>query len=98
MIKRLAQKDENDEYAVERRGFEYADDVPSKAVNITLVDDTGEIFCKVGRLIYEKLNPLLEKCKAGESLVAFKGPVPSGFRMIDIKRVVHLGEMEDGNK
>jgi DNA polymerase III alpha subunit len=69
---------------------------PVESVNIFIRDDTGEIFAKVGRYDFDRIGrPIIEKCRPGKSLYALKGDVPSDFRMIRIRDVRYIGEMDD---
>lgn len=94
LAKRIMPLNENEPSRVAKRGGEVWDG-PTDALNMFFSDDTGEIFCKVGRFDYAELGPkVLEKAKAGQSIFAIKGTVPSGFRMISVKQIKYLGRMD----
>lgn len=75
---------------------------PFMSVRFFLVDDSAEIFCKIGRFQYNNLNlagaPIgpdtIAKTKVGKSIFAVKGIVPEDFRMIRVMAIKYLGEME----
>ena len=69
--------------------------VDYRRLNSFFADDTDEIFCKVDRFNYERMGrKIVEEGKTGKSLYAIKGTVPPNFRMIQVKAVRYLGEME----
>lgn len=97
-IKKITPIDENEPERVAKRkekwgGGKY--NGPTRALNLWLQDDTGEIFCKVNRFKFEKIGKKMIECgKVGKSLFAIKGKVPDSFRMIDIDRVKYLGNID----
>ena len=92
-LKDLNPRDENELQNVMKRGYEVKG--PTQAINTFFADDTDQIFCKVNRYDYHKLSKtLLENGRKGKSLFAIKGTVPPDFRMIKIKQIKYLGEME----
>ncbi len=92
-IVRLAPRDENDAANVAKRGYAVAG--PHQALNMFFGDDTGEIFCKIDRFKFEAMGrKVMEEARVGKSLYAIKGPVPRGFRMISVKNIRYLGEIE----
>jgi DNA polymerase-3 subunit alpha len=64
------------------------------ALNFHLRDDSGDIFCKVGRFDYPRLGPILNQAKANNSIFAIKGKIPSDFRMIWCQDARLLGELK----
>lgn len=91
VIRRLNQKDDNDEASVTKRGFELKG-VNTKTLNIFVSDDAGEILCKIDRFNFEEMaKPIIERGGVGKAIYAFKGPVPPRFRMISVKQVKFLG-------
>lgn len=94
IIKRATVKDENDDASVQRRGGKrYVD--KTKSVNIFIQDDTDEMFAKISRFDFEEMGTkFLEQAKVGKSLFALKGTIPPDFRMLSIKRIKYLGEIE----
>lgn len=92
-VNKIAPKDENENVNVMKRG--YAVKGPTQSLNLFFADDSGEIYAKVDRFNYERLGkPIVEGGRAGKSLYAIKGWVPQDFRMIKIKQVKYLGELD----
>ena len=58
-------------------------------------DDSDEVFAKVSRFNFDDVGrPIVERGKTGKALYAIKGIVPKGFRMIDVRAVRYLGDLE----
>jgi DNA-directed DNA polymerase III PolC len=92
LIKKIAPRDENESINVQKRG--YALKGPTNALNMFFMDDTEEIFCKIDRFNFERWGKkVIEEGKAGKSLYAVKGTVPSYFRMIKVSAIRYLGEL-----
>lgn len=90
---RLYPLDENEPGRVAKRG--YAVTGPTRSVNFFVTDDTGDIFCKIGRRDYDRLAPiLLNGTRQGKTLLAIKGYCPSDFRMIWVRQIKFLGDVE----
>ena len=84
--------DANDPKAVAKRGYSFkgATDV----LKLGLADDTGEITCLIGRHEFPSFGrEIAEQAKANKSFFAIQGTVPVGFRMVQIKRIKHLGDV-----
>jgi DNA polymerase III alpha subunit len=99
-IKKITPIDENEPERVEKRKAKWGGNGkyngPTRALNLWMQDDTGEIFCKINRYKFAQLaDVMLKNGKVGKSLFAVKGKVPNGFRMIDIDRVKFLGNIDD---
>ena len=94
VLKRITIKNENEDAVVQRRG--YVVKGPVQALNMFVSDDTDEIFCKIGRYDYETLaKSIIDRGKVGKAIYALKGNVPSGFRMLSVKRVIFLGYLDE---
>ena len=94
VLKRITPKNENSPENVEKRGGRTLTG-PSQSLNMFIADDTDEVFCKIDRFNFEKLaRPVLEKGGVGKSLYAIKGDIPSDFRMIKVKAIRYLGDIE----
>lgn len=92
---KIAPKDENEAVNIAKRGGRVLTG-PTKALNLFFRDDTDEIFCKINRFKFNQLGQqVLETGRAGKSLYAVKGTVPSGFRMISVDNIRYLGELDD---
>lgn len=86
-------KNENEEMNVAKRGYKVKG--PSDALNLRLADDTDVIFAKVNRWDFQKLGkPILERGRAGKALYAVKGNVPKDFRMISVKNIRYIGDLD----
>jgi DNA polymerase III alpha subunit len=84
-VTRLSPKNENDPQAVSKRGG-YKLDGPVESLNLFVRDDTGEIFCKVGRYDFGRLgNAFIEN--GVDAIYAIKGNVPPDFRMLKVQDV-----------
>ena len=93
LLDKLAPKDENEQVNIAKRG--YAITGPHLSVNMFITDDTDRIFCKIGRYDYARLaEDVLNRGKAGKAIYAIKGDIPKGFRMISVKQIKYIGDME----
>lgn len=93
-VTKIAPKDENEAVNIMKRGGRRLNG-PTQSLNMFIRDDTDEVFCKINRFLYEKIGrQIAEKGRAGKSLYAFKGPVPKTFRMIEVRDIMYLGEMD----
>ena len=98
ILSKITQKNENDDAAVEKRGYKFKGGAES--LNLQLTDDTDTIFGKVNRNDFEKLGrPIVDRGRPGKELYAIKGRVRGGgnFRMVSITAVKHIGPI-DGQK
>ncbi len=87
-------RNENEEALLAKRGGKRIEGA-SDFLNLRLADDTDVIFAKVNRWDFARLGkPIVERGKAGKALYAIKGNVPRGFRMISVKAVKYIGDME----
>lgn len=101
VVTKVAPLNENEPSRVANRGGrEFTG--PLDSVNMFIKDDTGEIFCKVGRFMFPETNSempdgvgrtVVSQAKRGKSIYAVKGIVPRDFRMIRITRIKYIGEM-----
>jgi hypothetical protein len=92
VISRNSPLNENEPGRVAKRGYSVKG--PTAALNFHLKDDTGDIFCKVSRFDFATLAKPLVNGKLKESIFAIKGSVPIDFRMIWVKAVRYLGELD----
>lgn len=94
VLQRMTPKDENAPEAVAKRGRQLSG--PTQSLNMFFADDTDEIFVKVDRFSYERMaKGIIERGRVGRAIYAIKGSIPVDFRMIKIKAVRYLGDMED---
>jgi len=93
-LSQIKPKDENELINIQKRGYEFKG--PSQALNLRLTDDTDTIFAKIDRHDYEVLGqPIVERGRPGKALYAIKGTIPKDFRMINVKFVRYIGDMEE---
>jgi len=60
-----------------------------------LADDTDIILARINRFDFERMaRPIVERGRAGNALYVIKGNVPKSFRMISVKAVRYVGDME----
>ena len=94
LAKKIAPRDENEAINIQKRNGKILTG-PTQSLNTFFTDDTDEIFCKIDRFAYERLGrKIVEQGKSGKSLYAIKGTIPPNFRMIQVKAVRYLGEMD----
>ena len=99
VLSRVAPRDANDPQYVARRiarGVPGKVSGPTTQLHMFVRDDTDEIFVKINRgLDFETMGrKIAETGRVGNSIYAFKGTCPYGFRMISVTGVKHLGEMD----
>ena len=98
VAERLATLDENEPIRVMRRNGRMFPP-PTDALNIFLRDDTEQLLCRIDRFLFSSLGrPIVDHGRPGKALYAFKGFVPRSFRMLMVKRVKFLGDIDDGPK
>lgn len=93
---RIAPRDENEPQLVQRRGYRINDGITDSLL-LRMTDDTETIMCKVDRWKYMKLGkPIVDLGRPGKALYAMIGEVRGGssFRMMMIKGVKYIGDME----
>jgi len=96
VARKIVPRDENEEINVQKRGGKVITDGRTASLNLFVLDDTDEIFCKVDRFNYEKLGrAIVERGRPGKAIYAIKGTVPPKFRMISVKNVKFLGYLDD---
>lgn len=94
IVENIKPKDENEEINVAKRGGKRLTG-PTNALNLRLADDTDVIFAKVGRYDYERIGrEIVERGKAGKAIYAVKGEVPPDFRMISVKNIRYIGDVD----
>ena len=87
-------RDENEPTNIKKRGYEMKG--PTAYLNLRLTDDTDTIFAKISRFDYATLaEDIVNRGRPGKALYAIKGQVPKDFRMISVKQVKYLGDMEE---
>lgn len=91
--KKIVPRDANEAINITKRGYEMRG--PTAYLNLFVEDDTDELFCNVHRHDYDRLaKKVVEEGRAGKSLYAIKGTIPSDFRMLRIEAIRYLGEFD----
>ena len=94
VLRKMNPRDENEDVNVARRGGRRVTG-PDKSLLMFLRDDTDEIFCKIDRYLYEQLGRAIqERGRTGKALYAIQGDCPPDFRMIKVRNVKYLGDMD----
>jgi DNA polymerase III alpha subunit len=94
VAQRIVPRDENETVKIAQRNGKKMDG-PTAYLNLFVRDDTDDIYCRIGRMDYERMGKaIVERGRPGTSLYAVKGTVPPDFRMIRIERIKYLGDME----
>jgi hypothetical protein len=96
-------RDENEAINIAKRGGQIITGEPTTSLNLQLRDDTDTVFGKISRWDYEKLGkPIVDHGRTGKCLYAIRGIVKGGaqmsFRMISIKDVAYIGDMDEGKE
>lgn len=87
-------KDENEDINVKKRGYAFKG--PHLSLAMHLADDTGSIYSKIDRFAYADIaKPVIDRGRSGKALYAVKGSVPKDFRMIKIKMIRYIGDMDE---
>lgn len=94
VARQIKPKDENEAVNVAKRGFKLSG--PTASINLNMADDSDVIFCKIGRFEYQRMGrDVIDRGKAGKALYAVKGIVPANFRMIRVKMIRYIGDIDD---
>jgi hypothetical protein len=95
VLTRLTPRDENETINIVKRGGKVMTG-PTSTLNFWIRDDTDEVFCKIGRFDFTKLEAkeFMDTSRVGKTVVAVKGDVPPDFRMVRVKRFRVLGEID----
>lgn len=93
-VEQINPRDENDEKSLAKRNGQKMSG-STAFLNLWLADDTDSVFAKIDRSIFETYGkPIVERGRAGKALYAIKGNVPRGFRMVSVKAVRYIGDLE----
>lgn len=95
-------RDENEAVNIARRGYEIKDS-RTASLNLQMADDTDIIFGKVSRYDFERIGrDIVNRGRPSKCLYAVKGMIKghrgrvgSGFRMMMIKSVRYIGDIDD---
>lgn len=95
VAKKIAPRDENEAVNVAKRGGRVLSG-PTQSLNLFLLDDTDEVFCKIDRFHFERMGrAVVERGRVGKAIYAIKGEIPRDFRMIKVRAIRYLGDMTD---
>lgn len=95
VVSKIKPKDENEEVNVAKRGGKVFEG-PTQALNLWISDDTDTMFAKVWRFEFERHGrPIIERGRAGKALYAIKGRVPPNMRILSVKNVRYIGDLDD---
>lgn len=107
VVRKIAPRDENEPVNVGRRldrakqkgnlrpGWDGKLKGPTQSLNTFFIDDSGEVFCKIDRYIYERYGKeMVERGRPGKEIYAVKGTVPPDFRMISVSAVRYIGTID----
>lgn len=108
IVKKISPKDENESIAILRRQQRAKEKGrvwdgkltgPISSLHFFVEDDTDEIFCKIDRYSFLAMGKeIIERGKPGKAIYAIKGTVPDDFRMISVKRIKYLGDLDGVTK
>lgn len=88
-------RDDNEDMNIAKRGYEIKEG-PTAYLNLRIEDDTDIIIGKINRWDYERwAQPIVERGRQGKAIYALKGTCPKGFRMITVKQVRYIGDLDD---
>ena len=93
VLTRIAPRDENDKQNLIKRG--YAVKGPHMSLNLFARDDTDEIFCKIGRYEFPQMaQAIMDRGRPGRAIYAIKGTCPKSFRMISVKAIRYICDID----
>jgi DNA polymerase III alpha subunit len=93
VMAKINPKDENEDINVMKRGYKYSG--PHLSLGLHLADDSDNVYAKVNRFDYETIaKPIINRGRPLKALYAIKGTVPRDFRMINIKLVRYIGDID----
>ena len=97
-LSKINPRDENEVVMIARRGHKIEGGLTT-SLNLQLTDDTDTIFGKIDRWNFPKMGKeIIDRGRVGKALYAVKGKVRGGssFRMIMIKGIRYIGDIEHG--
>lgn len=96
VVAQIKPRDENEEINIVKRGGKRITDGRTASLNLRIMDDTDAMFAKVNRFDFEQWGkPIVERGRPGKAIYAIKGNIPANFRMIQVKMVRYLGDMDE---
>jgi hypothetical protein len=89
-------RDENEVGMVARRGGKTINDGKTESLNLQIRDDTGIVYCKIGRFKFKNLKgkEVIDRGRPKKSIYAIKGTALAGRRFLMVDKIRYLGDME----
>lgn len=89
-------RNENETIKIAKRnGYVRPESEPLDSLNITLEDDTGQIFAHISRWDYNKLaKEIVDRGRPDKSIYVLKGKVIKKRRFMIVERVMYFGDMD----
>lgn len=92
--KTISPRDENETITIARRGYEIKSG-PTATLNLQMEDDTGIIYCKIGRWKYNEMGRgVVERGRPEKAIYAIKGSAMAGRRFLLVNNVRYIGDMD----
>lgn len=87
-------RDENEVINVAKRGYKIKDG-KTTSLNLQMQDDSGVIYCKIGRWKYDQIGkPVVERGRSGSAIYAVKGRMMAKRRFLLVDSIRYIGDME----
>lgn len=94
VAKTINPRDENETIMIARRGYEIKDG-KTQSLNLQMEDDTGIVYCKIGRWKYAQLGKqIVDRGRPGKSIYAIKGSAMPKRRFLMVENVRYIGDMD----
>jgi DNA polymerase-3 subunit alpha len=94
VLENIRPKDENSQEMIKKRDGRVLTG-PTQSLNLRLSDDTDTVFAKINRYDFERIGqPIVDRGRVNKALYAVKGEIPSDFRMISVKQVKYIGDLD----
>lgn len=89
-------RNENETIKIAKRGgYVRPSTEPLDSLNITLEDDSGQIFAHISRFDYDRLGrQIVDRGRPGKSMYVLKGKVLKKRRFMIVERVMYFGDMD----
>jgi DNA polymerase III alpha subunit len=94
VAKTINPRDENETIMIARRGYEIKDG-KTQSLNLQMEDDTGILYCKIGRWKYDQIGKqVVDRGRPGKSIYAIKGKALPKRRFLMVEGVRYIGDMD----
>lgn len=88
-------RNENETIKIAKRGFVRPETEPLDSLNLTMEDDTGQIFCHISRFNYDILaKEIVDRGRPTRSIYVLKGKLIAKRRFMIVDRVRYFGDMD----